>query len=106
MSDSPQNNVASGEKFRNAQGIAAIKDGQKRRASAAPAVFEPKPKWLRVKAPAGDRFEAVKRNVSEHRLSTVCQESHCCPAVARRACRWSRGSGRWCGSPQTDWQLA
>ena len=77
MSDSPQNNVASGEKFRNAQGTAAIKDGQKRRANAEPAVFEPKPKWLRVKAPAGDRFEAVKRNVSEHRLSTVCQESHC-----------------------------
>ena len=40
-------------------------------------MFEPKPKWLRVKAPGGSRFEAVKRNVGEHRLSTVCQESHC-----------------------------
>ncbi|MDH4583465.1 lipoyl synthase [Pseudomonas sp. BN415] len=69
--------VASGEKFRTAQGITAIKDGQKRRASAEAQVFEPKPKWLRVKAPGGSRFEAVKRNVSEHRLSTVCQESHC-----------------------------
>ena len=69
--------VASGEKFRTAQGITAIKDGQKRRASAEPQVFEPKPKWLRVKAPGGSRFEAVKRNVGEHRLSTVCQESHC-----------------------------
>lgn len=79
MSDSIPNSVASGEKFRNAQGITAIKDGQKRRADTAapPKTFEPKPKWLRVKAPAGDRFEAVKRNVSEHRLSTVCQESHC-----------------------------
>ena len=28
MSDSSQKSVASGEKFRNAQGIAAIKDGQ------------------------------------------------------------------------------
>ncbi|WP_342245975.1 lipoyl synthase [Pseudomonas sp. OTU5201] len=69
--------VASGEKFRTAQGITAIKDGQKRRASTEAQVFEPKPKWLRVKAPGGSRFEAVKRNVSEHRLSTVCQESHC-----------------------------
>lgn len=77
MSDSPSTPVASGEKFRNAQGITAIKDGQKRRNSAEPRVFEPKPKWLRVKAPSGDRFEAVKRNVAEHRLSTVCQESHC-----------------------------
>ena len=78
MSDtSPPKSVASGEKFRTAQGITAIKDGQKRRASAEPQVFEPKPKWLRVKAPGGSRFEAVKRNVGEHRLSTVCQESHC-----------------------------
>ncbi|WP_282344392.1 lipoyl synthase [Pseudomonas sp. PS02288] len=69
--------VASGEKFRTAQGITAIKDGQKRRASAQPQVHEPKPSWLRVKAPSGSRFEAVKRNVGEHRLSTVCQESHC-----------------------------
>ena len=69
--------VASGDKFRTVQGITAIKDGQKRRASNEPQVYEPKPSWLRVKAPGGSRFEAVKRNVSEHRLSTVCQESHC-----------------------------
>lgn len=69
--------VASGDKFRTVQGITAIKDGQKRRASSEPQVYEPKPSWLRVKAPGGSRFEAVKRNVGEHRLSTVCQESHC-----------------------------
>ncbi|WP_397378338.1 lipoyl synthase [Pseudomonas sp.] len=69
--------IASGEKFRTPQGITAIKDGQKRRSSSEAQVFEPKPKWLRVKAPGGSRFEAVKRNVGEHRLSTVCQESHC-----------------------------
>ena len=39
--------------------------------------FEPKPKWLRARVPTGDRFEAVKRNVASHNLSTVCQESHC-----------------------------
>ncbi|WP_019340041.1 lipoyl synthase [Stutzerimonas stutzeri] len=78
MSDTSQPKaVASGEKFRTDQGITAIKDGQKRRASSEPQVLEPKPKWLRVKAPSGSRFEAVKRNVGEHRLSTVCEESHC-----------------------------
>lgn len=80
--------VASGDKFRTVQGITAIKDGQKRRASAEPQVFEPKPSWLRVKAPGGSRFEAVKRNVGEHRLSTVCQESHC-PNIGE--C-WSNGT--------------
>ena len=78
MSDTtPPKTIASGEKFRTTQGTTAIKDGQKRRAVSEPQVFGPKPKWLRVKAPGGSRFEAVKRNVSEHRLSTVCQESHC-----------------------------
>lgn len=78
MSDTiPPKPVASGEKFRTPQGITAIKDGQKRRASAEPQVVSPKPSWLRVKAPSGSRFDAVKRNVGEHRLSTVCQESHC-----------------------------
>ena len=78
MSDDVSKQVASGEKFRNSQGIRAIKDGQKRRAAEAePVIFEPKPKWLRARIPAGDRFEAVKANVTSHKLSTVCQESHC-----------------------------
>lgn len=89
MSDTSQpKTVASGEKFRTTQGNTAIKDGQKHRASSEPQVFEPKPKWLRVKAPGGSRFEAVKRNVGEHRLSTVCQESHC-PNMSE--C-WSNGT--------------
>lgn len=36
-----------------------------------------KPSWLRAKIPGGQRFEAVKKNVREHKLSTVCEESHC-----------------------------
>lgn len=77
MSDLPLKPVASGEKFRNAQGIAAIKDGQKKRVNAEPVAFEPKPRWLRARVPTGERFEAVKKNVASHNLSTVCQESHC-----------------------------
>src|SRR5690554_6685022 len=76
MSDNSPTHVACGEQFRNAQGITAIKDGQKRRASQAePTPFHPKPNWLRVTSPAGDRCQAGKRNVSEHRLSAGGRES-------------------------------
>ncbi|SOC56070.1 lipoic acid synthetase [Chromohalobacter canadensis] len=78
MSDTPTQRVTSGKKYRNDQGIAAIKDGMKsREQSAGDGVGGRKPSWLRVQMPGGERFEAVKRNVKEHRLSTVCAESHC-----------------------------
>jgi lipoic acid synthetase len=78
MSDHPSKRIGSGEKFRTAQGIAAIKDGQKRRSTTADdGVLGPKPKWLRARIPTGERFEAVKQNVASHKLSTVCEESHC-----------------------------
>ena len=68
----------SGEKFRGDHGITAIKDGIK--ATSGHAETTPigrKPKWLRAKIPSGQRFEAVKANVRDHKLSTVCEESHC-----------------------------
>nr|WP_297461398.1 lipoyl synthase [uncultured Halomonas sp.] len=78
MSDTPSKRISSGEKYRNDQGIAAIKDGMKVRGQAeAGGTTDRKPKWLRVQMPQGGRFEAVKKNVAEHRLSTVCAESHC-----------------------------
>ncbi len=78
MTDKPSSRINSGEKFRTDQGIAAIKDGQKRRDPEAGGVAPGrKPKWLRARIPGGERFEAVKRNVKQHRLSTVCEESHC-----------------------------
>lgn len=69
----------SGNKFRSEQGFTAIKDGIKASGEPAPAkaVTERKPKWLRAKIPSGGRFETVKANVRERRLSTVCEESHC-----------------------------
>lgn len=76
MSDSSRSRIASGSKFRNEHGFSAIKDGIKKSANATVPV-ERKPRWLRARMPGGERFEAVKRNVREHRLSTVCQESHC-----------------------------
>ncbi|MDX1816277.1 MAG: lipoyl synthase [Marinobacter sp.] len=78
MSDSAKPRITSGTKFRNEHGFSAIKDGVKRSSSSAEGrTTERKPKWLRARMPGGERYDAVKRNVTEHRLSTVCQESHC-----------------------------
>lgn len=79
MSDSAKPRITSGSKFRNEHGFSAIKDGIKRSSGETPESkpVERKPKWLRAKMPGGERYEAVRKNVSDHRLSTVCQESHC-----------------------------
>ena len=68
--------VPSGEKYRTPEGHSAVRNGQKAR-TAAPAPVERKPEWLRVRIPAGGRYREVKEIVSEHRLATVCEESHC-----------------------------
>ncbi|MEX1197948.1 MAG: lipoyl synthase [Pseudohongiellaceae bacterium] len=69
--------IPSGSKFRSEQGFSAIKDGVKLRTGSTATPPQRKPKWLRARIPGGERFEAVKDNVREHRLSTVCEESHC-----------------------------
>lgn len=69
--------ISSGSKYRSEQGFSAIKDGVKQSHSDTTATTGRKPPWLRARMPSGERFDAVKRNVKEHRLSTVCQESHC-----------------------------
>jgi lipoyl synthase len=66
----------SGDKFRNTRGVAAIKDGIKHNPNAEAANGR-KPPWLRVRLGSGARFEAVRKTVHEHRLATVCEESHC-----------------------------
>lgn len=79
MSESAKPRIASGAKFRNEHGFSAIKDGVKRKSpgQAERLPRERKPDWLRARMPGGERYDAVRRNVKEHRLSTVCQESHC-----------------------------
>lgn len=37
----------------------------------------PKPPWLRVRAPAGDRYQKLKRLLQERRLHTVCSSAAC-----------------------------
>jgi len=85
--------INSGQKYRNELGIAAIKDGIKQSKSK-PVATEAelpktrKPSWLRARMPGGERYQAVRENVRQHRLSTVCEESHC-PNIGE--C-WSNGT--------------
>ncbi len=79
--------VKSGDKVVKPQGFTAIRDGIKARANVQPEPIGRKPSWLRAKLPSGGKYEAVKRNVNEHRLATVCQESKC-PNIGE--C-WSNG---------------
>lgn len=37
----------------------------------------PKPKWLRVKLPTGEKYKEVRRNVDAHKLHTICQSGSC-----------------------------
>ena len=68
--------VKPGAKFRTANGATAIKDGIKPNANRL-RPSERKPEWLRVRIPSGGNYEKVRRTVTEHRLATVCAESHC-----------------------------
>ena len=47
-----------------------------------------KPSWLKVKLPSGGAFQDMKRNVTGHRLATVCEEARC-PNIAE--C-WNAGT--------------
>jgi len=78
----------SGEKYRTAQGFAAIKDGVRARVAAGattPGAVTPvtptaptgKPRWLKAPLAAGAGFDFVRSTVREHRLATVCEEAKC-----------------------------
>jgi lipoic acid synthetase len=82
----PAVQVASGEKFVNDRGIAAIKNGIKASAQAEPLL--PKPRWLRMKVQGGAAYRKVRSIVHEHRLATVCEEAMC-PNIGE--C-WSSGT--------------
>ena len=81
------NSTPSGEKFRTEAGFSAIKDGVKDNANRAIATPR-KPPWLRVRIGGGEKYQAVRDTVHEHRLATVCEESHC-PNIGE--C-WSNGT--------------
>ena len=69
--------VRSGAKFRTEHGFSAIKNGVKQGRRSNDEPMQRKPAWIKAKMPAGEGFSEVRRNVREHRLSTVCEESMC-----------------------------
>ena len=76
--DADKNKVGSGQKYLTPQGFRAIKNGVK---GPARVPEEParsgKPAWLKAELPSGKGFANLRRNVREHALSTVCEESFC-----------------------------
>ena len=83
MSDPPK----SGEKFRTPLGFNAIKNGIKHDPTAT-RPSDRKPPWLRARLASGAAYDTVRKTVRAHRLSTVCEESHC-PNIGE--C-WSNGT--------------
>jgi lipoic acid synthetase len=71
----PALQVSSGDKFINAKGISAIKDGIKSAAAVGPR--PQKPDWLRVRLRGGETFDNVQAIVRQHKLATVCEEAKC-----------------------------
>ncbi|MEM7736810.1 MAG: lipoyl synthase [Deinococcota bacterium] len=67
--------------------IKVVKDGIQGKNNA-PLPRDPKPSWLKVKLPAGGKYQEVKGTVKTHQLSTVCEEAKC-PNIAE--C-WSAGT--------------
>ena len=64
------------QKIINRDGIKAVKNGQKaNRYSSVP--NQKKPEWIRVKATFDKNFQAVKQQVQDKRLNTVCEEAMC-----------------------------
>ena len=80
--------VQSGKKYRNTQGVTAVKDGIKLRDTGSEAPLLAKPPWLKMRIPSGPKYGRVKQTVNEHKLSTVCEESMC-PNIGE--C-WSNGT--------------
>jgi lipoyl synthase len=37
----------------------------------------PRPEWLKVKMPGGEKYFQLKKLVQDQRLNTVCQDAHC-----------------------------
>lgn len=78
--------VDSGQKYKTAHGVTAIKDGVK----SVNVTHErlPKPKWLRIVNHTSPQYHQLKAEVQKHRLATVCEEAKC-PNMAE--C-WSHGT--------------
>jgi len=69
--------TSSGLKYKNQQGVVAIKDGVKKSLDSLSIPSQPKPKWLKVSFPSGENYRELLQNVRTSDLNTVCEESKC-----------------------------
>lgn len=69
--------VDSGQKYKTAQGFSAIRDGVKANAKTTSPARIKKPSWLKIRAESSPKFNQVKQLVTQHQLSTVCEEAKC-----------------------------
>lgn len=69
--------VKSGDKYRSRDGVPAIKDGVNKNRGWSDIAADRKPAWLRAKLPGGPGYTEIARNIRDHKLATVCQESVC-----------------------------
>lgn len=76
MSTTKPSRPGSGSKFSTEQGFSAIKDGIKTNPDR-DIPSQRKPPWLRMRLQSSEKFRTVQETVHEHRLATVCEESHC-----------------------------
>lgn len=58
-------------------GIAPLKFIRGRRVKEAALTREPKPAWLKVRAPGSPNYLRLRQLMSDLQLNTVCQEAHC-----------------------------
>jgi len=65
------------KKYKQRDGIVAIKDGIKIQQITTNKTASIKPNWFKVPLPRGTNFHDLKSIVSEYRLATVCEESKC-----------------------------
>ena len=63
--------TSSGLKYKNKQGVVAIKDGAKKSLDIQSIPSQPKPKWLKVSIPSGENYRELFKNVRTHGLNTV-----------------------------------
>lgn len=88
MTETTPSRPLPGSKFTSPQGTRAVKDGIRPSKLSRLPDADRKPPWLRVKLPAGAKYEEIRDIVRTHKLSTVCAESKC-PNIAE--C-WGRGT--------------
>ena len=69
--------IKSGEKYRTDAGFTAIKNGINKPRAWLDGGVDRKPSWLRARVPSGSGFADIRRNVRNHRLSTVCEDAMC-----------------------------